>query len=608
MRKKNKENFFYYMFSFQKYLGWKIYLFFALTVFAAVSEGLGIVMVLPLLETLSNVDSSSGFISNSDGSWALEVVTGWLLKLGASSSMEFVLLVITLAFILKGIINFFALSLSTILAGNLLSLIKEKLFFMSQSTTYNNFIKKDSGYYTSLINDQAYRSVEAFKHFSKFVAYLVNSFIYIVLAFAITWKFASMMLIVGFLIMSIFRILNSYVRKLSRHVASNHNLMTGHLIENFRAYKYLKATNQQQKLSIKFKYTLQNYINAIVKNGIFASLTQAVREPIAVVFIMCVVAIQIIYLGESLTPILVAILLFYRGMNSVLGMQTNLQHAYEFTGSFEVINDQIKNFEGNQEVYKDKEILNSSDITFKNVNFAYSEKSDFRIKDISIALPSNKTIAIIGPSGSGKSTIIDLITGLILPQTGEVLVNGKLLDRALALNWRSKIGYVTQDPVLFNTSIFNNVSMFDEKNEINIKNAENASRHANIYSFISELDNSFEEVVGENGVFLSGGQKQRIAIARELYRKPEILILDEATSSLDTESEQLIQKSIDNLSGKMSIFIIAHRLSTIKNADQIILIDKGKIEEIGTFNELYNKNESALKKLINMQNINIQDS
>lgn len=599
----NKSNFFTYVSSFKDYLGWKIYLFFALTVFAAVSEGIGIVMVLPLMQALFD-DDDSAVASQSEGSWITTFLMEWLSSIGMSTGVLPVLAVITSAFILKGTLNFLALSVSAVLSGKLLYIIKNRIYESTQSTTYANFIERDTGYYVSLINDQSYRSVEAFKHFSKFTAYFVNASIYISFAFLLTWKFGAMTMLVGVLIMAIFKLLNNYVRAISRDVVSNHNLTSRYLIETFRAYKYLKATNQVGIIGKKFNGALEDYVKSLVKNGVFSSLTQAVREPIAVVFVMGIVAVQITVLNEPISPILVAILLFYRGMNSVLGMQQNLQQAYENIGSFEIINQQLLKFSEFPERAEGESSPGQQKLIFDNVGFSYAN-SDFGLKDVNMIMEPNKTTAIIGPSGAGKSTIVDLVTGLMVPKSGSLLAGTESLTRWNLAYWRDKIGYVTQDAVLFNSSILDNISMFSEATEESYARAVEAAKLANIYDFVINLSEGFKTRIGENGVFLSGGQKQRISIAREIYRDPEILILDEATSALDTESEIAIQKSIESLAGRISVVVIAHRLSTIQKADTIYVLDDGQVVESGNFKNLNSRENSRLKDLIKLQNISI---
>ena len=240
-----------------------------------------------------------------------------------------------------------------------------------------------------------------------------------------------------------------------------------------------------------------------------------------------------------------------------------------------------------------------SKISFNNVSFAYEtdevlDKIDFNIK-------KGEKIALIGPSGSGKSTIIDLLSKFYKVQKGEIKIDGKNINTYDTYSLRTMMGVVTQESIVFHDTITNNIT-FGNKN-INMEKIINAAKTANAYEFINKLENKFDTIIGERGLKLSGGQRQRLCIARAIYKNPPILILDEATSSLDSESEKVVQNAIENVMENRTSIIIAHRLSTVINVDKIILIDEGKIVGIGNHKDLI-KNSEMYKKLIQMQNLN----
>jgi len=240
-----------------------------------------------------------------------------------------------------------------------------------------------------------------------------------------------------------------------------------------------------------------------------------------------------------------------------------------------------------------------SKISFNNVSFAYEtdkvlDKIDFNIK-------KGEKIALIGPSGSGKSTIIDLLSKFYKVQKGEIKIDGKNINTYDTYSLRTMMGVVTQESIVFHDTITNNIT-FGNKN-INMEKIINAAKIANAYEFINKLKNKFDTIIGERGLKLSGGQRQRLCIARAIYKNPPILILDEATSSLDSESEKVVQHAIENVMENRTSIIIAHRLSTVINVDKIILIDEGKIVGIGNHKDLI-KNSEMYKKLIQMQNLN----
>ena len=207
-------------------------------------------------------------------------------------------------------------------------------------------------------------------------------------------------------------------------------------------------------------------------------------------------------------------------------------------------------------------------------------------------------IAFVGASGSGKSTFTDMVMGFNKPESGNIIIDGINLFDFDIISYRKKIGYVPQESMLFNISILDNLRW--AKNDASLSEIKEASRLANADEFINKLPNKYDTCVGDRGVRLSGGQVQRIALARAIIKDPEIYILDEATSALDTNSEKLIQKSIENIAKEKTILIIAHRLSTVKNADNIYILNKGKIVEEGTFDELNNMG-GYFKKMVNAQ-------
>lgn len=238
----------------------------------------------------------------------------------------------------------------------------------------------------------------------------------------------------------------------------------------------------------------------------------------------------------------------------------------------------------------------TTNISFKNVHFAYEDKTI--LNNISLVIPKGKTIAVCGSSGAGKSTLVDLLPRFYDVIKGEILIDGIDIRHLKIDDLRSLFGIVSQESILFNDTIFNNIA-FGLK-EAKIEQVVEATKIANIYSFITELENGFDTIVGDRGIKLSGGQKQRISIARAILKNPPILILDEATSALDSESEILVQNALNNLMKNRTSIVIAHRLSTILAADDILVLEHGEIVEKGTHQDLIKQN-GIYSNLIHLQ-------
>ncbi|XP_053462304.1 ATP-binding cassette sub-family B member 10, mitochondrial isoform X2 [Nycticebus coucang] len=242
-------------------------------------------------------------------------------------------------------------------------------------------------------------------------------------------------------------------------------------------------------------------------------------------------------------------------------------------------------------------------LEFKNVHFAYPARLGAPIfQDFSLSIPSGSVTALVGPSGSGKSTVVSLLLRLYDPVSGTISLDGHDIRQLNPVWLRSKIGTVSQEPILFSCSIAENIAYgADDPSSVTAEQVGRVAEVANAAAFIRNFPQGFNTVVGEKGILLSGGQKQRIAIARALLKNPKILLLDEATSALDAENEHLVQEALDRLMEGRTVLIIAHRLSTIKNANMVAVLDQGKITEYGKHEELLSKPDGMYRKLMNKQ-------
>jgi ABC-type multidrug transport system fused ATPase/permease subunit len=239
-------------------------------------------------------------------------------------------------------------------------------------------------------------------------------------------------------------------------------------------------------------------------------------------------------------------------------------------------------------------------VEFKHVEFAYPSRSETTVlRGLSLTVEAGQTVALVGSSGAGKSTVVSLLLRFYDPVSGSICIDGQDLQTMSLTHLRNQMALVPQDVLLFGGSIHENIAY--GKPGATRAEVEAAAAKANAHTFISEFPEGYETLVGERGVKLSGGQRQRIAIARAVLKDPAILLLDEATSSLDAESERLVQEALDLLMVNRTTIVIAHRLSTIRKADAILVLDKGKVIEKGTHQELMQVEGGLYRQLSTLQ-------
>lgn len=583
---------------FQHYLGAKMYFIFVFSTLASLLEGFGIMMLLPLLESIGSIEKSGG----ASGAFS-EFLYNIIDFLGLPSSAVSVLFLITVIFIFKGVLSFIALTINAYLIGVLLKNIKVDLFELYTNMSYSYYTSKNTGYFINLISEQPDKAIESFKQLVHFGSNLINTFVLITLAFSISFSFGLLALVAGLLLLILFLRMNTFVQGLSRINAKENSSLNKWLVQILHAFKYLVSTDQIKKLKRNIFSSINILISNQIKSGIAGGFTQAVREPLAVVLIIVIIYFQLIVFKQRLEPILVSIALFYRALNSTLAVQSAFQGTFQFIGSMELINDE---YQSQKQNHVDKGEIKISDfkkaIIFKNVSFKYPKSENDCLKNLNLKISANTSVGIVGESGSGKTTLVDLIALLHPLKKGTVTIDEIPSNKIEKESWRNQIGYISQDTVIFDDTIANNITMWANTGELDQEEIKAVAEQANILNFIESLPNGFQTRVGDRGIQLSGGQKQRIFIARELFRKTAVLILDEATSSLDSKAEKNIQKSIENIQGKLTLLIIAHRISTLKNVDTIVVIEKGAIVQTGTYNELKEKS-NAFQTLISHQNL-----
>lgn len=362
--------------------------------------------------------------------------------------------------------------------------------------------------------------------------------------------------------------------------------------EAYEIKRYLNKTTEIKDFGIKY---------GIFRGSFFAFVITCVFGAVFfILFLMVDLKIENKISAEEFGRFMMLALFVAGSLGGLPEQIASIQRALGATDRvFELIDGQIENIDINTNSPATP-VEKSGDIEFKNVSFNYPTRADFQVlKNITFKANIGETVALVGSSGSGKSTIASLISRFYDPVNGEILIDGKNSKDYSLTDLRKKIALVPQDVILFAGSIKDNIAY--GKPNATMQEIEEAAKKANAFDFINSFPEKFDTLVGERGIQLSGGQRQRIAIARAVLKNPSILILDEATSSLDSESEHLVQEALEKLMIGRTSIVIAHRLATIRNADKIVVLQKGEVLEIGDHTTLIKNEEGLYYKLSKMQ-------
>jgi subfamily B ATP-binding cassette protein MsbA len=420
-------------------------------------------------------------------------------------------------------------------------------------------------------------------------------------AILINAKFAILVTIGGYLTSFLFKRIYIRTKRESVNLTKESNLYQGLLIQFISNFKYLRATGSVQTLEKKLQWQIEEIEKNNRKLGMLSAFVSGVREPSMILVVAAAILFETQVIGSGLSSILVSLLFFYRALTSLLSVQTFYNNFLGTSGSMENMKEFQNTIEQNKEDFGSLKLsaFNSS-LVLKNASLSYT---DTRIlKSLNLKIEKNESVAFVGESGSGKTTLLNVLTGLIPLNEGGFYIDGMDANTVDLRTLQNRIGYITQEPVIFNASIFENISFWAPKTPENFERYRIASERASLTSFILNQELREDAILGNNGINLSGGQRQRISIARELYKEIDILIMDEATSALDSETEKTIQESIESLKGKYTIIAVAHRLSTIKSADRIFVMQSGKIVETGNYSDLMLES-ATFKRMVELQEL-----
>jgi len=585
----------YYFKIFYTYAGNRIIILLSTVFSAGILEGLGISIVIPLLSYENNRDTGNQYT---------KIVYGFLENIGLGVSISSILILMVILFLFKG----FFMTLISIISSRIKTKLEKDLrsdFCLKYANVkYSYFIKKPIGYFNNIISTEINATISGLNNYINVITTVTYIIIYVAGAFLINSNLTIIVIAFSIILFFLLRRLPRLLKKISILLTQTRSETQSLIIQKLYNYKYLKATSSFSPILEQINNRIEKNRKYQFRSDVYNEIMYPLMEVIAIIALSLLVWYYIDFKHREISEILVLLVFFWRALGRILSLQNAWQRFSTYIGSVQVITKEKNELDKNTELHGAIEVKTlKKGIELKNVIFSYGSQKI--LSDINIIIPKNKSIGIVGHSGAGKTTLFDTIVGLITVQSGSILIDDIEYKETKIDDLRRMIGYVTQEPITFNDTIANNISLWSCKDNEKKCMAEirKAADLANCTDFIKHCEDGFNTVIGDKGVKLSGGQRQRIAIAREIFKDPKIMIFDEATSSLDTESEQYIQKSIDSMMGKCTIIIIAHRLSTIKNCDYIYVLSKGRIVEEGKFDELYTIKNGLFRKMCLAQQI-----
>ena len=525
-------------------------------------------------------------------------------KKGEIEALMFICILVLIAFFLRNLFRYLALFFLTPIRNGIVHDLRMDLHKKVISLPVSFFAKRKKGDITSRLTSDLIEiewsimsSLEMiFKDPIQILVYLgalivisLELTLFVLILFPITG------LLIGFI--------GKSLKKSSNKAQSKMGELLSIINENINGLRIIKSFNIEDFTNTKFQEESAKYkkvMTSLLRKKDLSSPLSEILSTIVMVIIMWFGGQLVLNTESNLSPqeFIGYILIFSQIIRPAKSLTTSYYHIQKGSASakriYEILDAKNKIIDIKTPVSIKKL---EKEIRFKNVSFSY-EKEEI-IKNVDFSIKKGEVVAIIGESGSGKSTLADLLSRFYNIQKGEILIDGRNINDIAISSLRESLGLVSQESILFNDSIYNNILLgkIDAKEDEVIK----AAKIANAHEFIMKKNNGYQTNIGDKGDQLSGGEKQRISIARAILKNPQILILDEATSSLDSESENLVQDALNKLMNKRTSLVIAHRLSTIQNADKIIVLEEGAIIEKGNHKDLINKSK-YYKKICELQN------
>ncbi|MDZ8051025.1 MAG: ATP-binding cassette domain-containing protein [Aulosira sp. ZfuVER01] len=499
---------------------------------------------------------------------------------------------IILTIFLKNLANYSSSLASSSLTRILTSDMRESGFKLLLEVDIDYFAKTKAGDLINKLGGEIGRAASVFGSTIKLIILVITILVFVGLLLSISWELT----ILSTVLLSLVTLINQFAisrsKKFGKQLSEMSSAYSIAVLEVLSGIRLVKATGNEDREFQAITKLIRAREKADFQSQVNSEAIGPISEVMGVTALMLIVLLSKTFFADqivSLSAVLLTYLLVLLRVLPLISQLNAIRSGFASTATSvdmtsEFLSLSNKPFMGNGKLTYTKL---QQGVSFNSLSFAYPGHEKLVLNDVTLDLPRGKTLALVGGSGAGKSTLADLLPRFYDPIAGSITIDGKDLREFDVISLRKRMGIVSQDTFLFNDSVRYNIAY--GKPEASEEEIITAAKQANAYEFISKLPKGFDTLIGDRGVMLSGGQRQRLAIARALVQNPEILILDEATSALDTVSERLVQTALDDLSRDRTTLVIAHRLSTVQKADQIAVLDRGSVVEVGTHEELLQK-------------------
>jgi ATP-binding cassette subfamily C protein len=535
---------------------------------AGIVEGIGLTALLPMLNIA--LDGTPGKTGSGIGG----IVTSFLRFLGVTPSVGSLLLVVMAGVLLKSGLVLAADKKVGYTVAHVATDLRLALLRALMGTRWEYYLTQPVGSLANSASTEVMRASQAYLHGSMTLTFLIQSVVYAVIALLISWQATIVALLAGSLLLWLLNDLVRRTKQAGRKQTRYLQSLLAHLTDSLQSAKPLKAMGREQLAEKLLETDTVRLNKALRKQAYSKALRKSLQEPILMMLILSALFTALVLWHLKLPTVMVLVFLLARLLNQLGKVQAKQQDMAGCESAFWSLRKKIEEAELQREdALGDQQVTLEKSLRFDRVSFSYSGAPV--LKECSLTIPAGSFTALIGPSGVGKTTLVDLVTGLLRPRQGEVLIDEVPMAQIDIRFWRRQIGYVPQDTVLLHDSILANITLGDSY--LTEDDVREALRAAGVWEFVAGLPEGMQTVVGERGSKLSGGQRQRIAIARALAHRSTLLILDEATSALDPESEQAICTTLKTLKGRITILAISHQPALVGFADQVCRLYNGTV-------------------------------